>query len=135
MISVASMPLRSPAWCARGRSRRWKWWTRYWRAWTGWGRRCAPSAPPPPTPRARTRAPARRVEAAIAAGRPVGPLAGVPVSIKDLILTRGVRTASGSAAYADFVPDEDDIVVERLKAADAVILGKTNVPEFGYSGV
>ena len=67
-----------------------------------------------PTPD-QARADARRVEAAIAAGRPVGPLAGVPVSIKDLILTRGVRTASGSAAYADFVPDEDDIVVERLR--------------------
>jgi aspartyl-tRNA(Asn)/glutamyl-tRNA(Gln) amidotransferase subunit A len=80
------------------------------------------------------RAEARRVEAAIMAGQRVGPLAGVPVSIKDLILTRGVRTTSGSAAYADFVPDEDDVVVERLRAADAVVLGKTNVPEFGYSG-
>ena len=87
-----------------------------------------------PTPEA-ARAEARRVEAAIAAGKPVGPLAGVPVSIKDLICTKGVRTVSGSAAYVDFVPDEDDIVVERLKAADAVILGKTNVPEFGYAGV
>ncbi len=78
---------------------------------------------------------ARRVEAAIANGQDVGPLAGVPVAVKDLICTKGVRTVSGSRAYEDFVPDEDDVVVERLKAADAVILGKTNVPEFGYSGV
>jgi aspartyl-tRNA(Asn)/glutamyl-tRNA(Gln) amidotransferase subunit A len=78
---------------------------------------------------------ARRVEAAIVGGQQVGPLAGVPVAVKDLICTRGIRTVSGSRAYEDFVPDEDDVVVERLKAADAVILGKTNVPEFGYSGV
>ena len=78
---------------------------------------------------------ARRVEAVIAGGQQVGPLAGVPVAVKDLICTRGIRTVSGSRAYEDFVPDEDDVVVERLKAADAVILGKTNVPEFGYSGV
>jgi len=78
---------------------------------------------------------AKRVESAIANGEDVGPLAGVPVSVKDLICTKGIRTVSGSYAYKDFVPDEDDIVVERIKAADAVILGKTNVPEFGYSGV
>jgi aspartyl-tRNA(Asn)/glutamyl-tRNA(Gln) amidotransferase subunit A len=57
------------------------------------------------------------------------------MGVKDLIATKGIRTAMGSPAYEDFVPDEDDIVVERIKAADAVILGKTNVPEFGYSGV
>lgn len=78
---------------------------------------------------------AKRVESAIANGEDVGPLAGVPISVKDLICTKGIRTVSGSYAYKDFVPDEDDIVVERIKAADAVILGKTNVPEFGYSGV
>ncbi|MBF6568022.1 MAG: amidase [Candidatus Binataceae bacterium] len=76
---------------------------------------------------------ARRIEAEIAAGRDPGPVAGVPASIKDLILTKGIRTASGSAAYENFVPDEDDVAVERLKAAGAIILGKTNVPEFGYS--
>jgi aspartyl-tRNA(Asn)/glutamyl-tRNA(Gln) amidotransferase subunit A len=78
---------------------------------------------------------ARRVESAIARGEDVGPLAGVPVAVKDLICTKDIRTASGSLAYREFVPEEDDVVVERLKAADAVILGKTNVPEFGYSGV
>lgn len=85
-----------------------------------------------PTPEA-ARADAKRLEGEIMAGHPVGPLAGVPIGIKDLILTKGVRTASGSYAYVDFVPEEDDVVVERLKAADAIILGKTNVPELGYS--
>jgi aspartyl-tRNA(Asn)/glutamyl-tRNA(Gln) amidotransferase subunit A len=81
------------------------------------------------------RAAARDVEARILRGDAVGVLAGVPVGIKDLVCTAGIRTASGSPAYKDFVPDEDDVVVERLKNADAVIVGKTNVPEFGYSGV
>jgi aspartyl-tRNA(Asn)/glutamyl-tRNA(Gln) amidotransferase subunit A len=81
------------------------------------------------------RAEAERIDRAIAAGEEVGVLAGVPVGIKDLVATKGIRTVGGSAAYEDFVPDEDDVVVERLRAADAVILGKTNVPEFGYSGV
>ncbi len=69
--------------------------------------------------------------------RDTGPrssLHGVPISIKDLVLTRGLRTTFGSALYADYVPDEDDIVVERLRAAGLVVLGKTNVPEFGYTG-
>jgi aspartyl-tRNA(Asn)/glutamyl-tRNA(Gln) amidotransferase subunit A len=77
---------------------------------------------------------AERIEADLAAGRAVGPLAGVPTGVKDLICTRGIRTASGSHAYADFVPDEDDVVVERIKAAGAIVIGKTQVPEFGYSG-
>ena len=85
-----------------------------------------------PTPD-QARADARRIEADIMAGREVGSLAGVPIGIKDLVLTKGVRTTSGSIVYEDFVPDEDDVVVERLKAADAVILGKTNVPEMGYA--
>ncbi len=79
------------------------------------------------------RADAKAIEAKLAAGAPVGPLAGVPVSIKDLILTRGVRTTGGSVAYADYVPEEDDIVVERMRAAGAIVLGKTNVSELGYS--
>lgn len=78
---------------------------------------------------------ARELEKDIVAGRPIGPLAGVPVGIKDLVCTKGIRTVSGSFAYEEFVPEEDDVVVERLIAAGAIILGKTNVPEFGYSGV
>ena len=87
-----------------------------------------------PTPEL-ARETAKKIEKEIMAGKPVGPLAGVPVGIKDLVCTKGIKTVSGSWAYADFVPDEDDVVVERLKDAGAVILGKTNVPEFGYSGV
>ena len=87
-----------------------------------------------PTPELAIEA-AARVEKNIMAGVAVGPLAGVPVAVKDLICTKGIKTVSGSWAYADFVPDEDDVVVERLKQADAIIIGKTNVPEFGYSGV
>lgn len=87
-----------------------------------------------PTPEL-ARETAKTIERDIMAGKPVGPLAGVPVGIKDLVCTKGIKTVSGSLAYADFVPDEDDVVVERLKNAGAIILGKTNVPEFGYSGV
>ena len=87
-----------------------------------------------PTP-AVARAAAQAVDARIAAGQDPGPLAGVPVGIKDLVATAGIRTAMGSPLYENFVPDEDDIVVERLKAAGAIIIGKTTVPEFGYSGV
>lgn len=82
----------------------------------------------------RARRRAQQLADDIAAGRAVGPLGGVPTGVKDLIATEGIRTASGSAAYADFVPDEDDVVVERITAAGAVVIGKTQVPEFGYSG-
>ncbi len=78
---------------------------------------------------------AKRVEKALLAGDDAGPLAGVPVGIKDLVCTAGIRTVSGSFAYENFIPDEDDVVVERLKHAGAIIIGKTNVPEFGYSAV
>ena len=78
---------------------------------------------------------ARAAEAALAGGAPTGPLHGVPVSIKDLVFTRGVRTTRGSAIYADLVPDEDAPVVERLRAAGAISLGKTNTPEFGWKGL
>jgi len=78
---------------------------------------------------------AEDVDRRLAAGSPVGPLAGVPVAVKDLICTRGLRTTFGSRLYGDFVPDQDDIVVERLRAADAIIVGKTNASEFGYGAV
>lgn len=61
----------------------------------------------------------------------VRPLSGVPLTIKDLIITRGIRTTCGSRLFKDFVPDVDAVLVERLRRAGAVILGKTNVPEFG----
>lgn len=75
------------------------------------------------------------VDAKRARGEALGAFAGVPLAVKDLICTAGVKTTSGSAAYADFIPEDDDITVERLLAADAVLLGKTTAPEFGYSGV
>ena len=78
---------------------------------------------------------AQRLEREISSGGAPGPLAGVPVGIKDLHAVKGVRMVLGSHAYKDFVPDEDDVAVERLKDAGAIVLGKTNVPEFGYSGV
>ena len=78
---------------------------------------------------------ARRAETAVMRGDRLGPLHGVPVSIKDIVFTKGIRTTGGSVIYRDYVPDEDEVVVERLKEAGAIILGKTNVPEFGYKGV
>jgi aspartyl-tRNA(Asn)/glutamyl-tRNA(Gln) amidotransferase subunit A len=74
-------------------------------------------------------------DAAFARGDDPGPLAGIPIAIKDLIATAGIVTRNGSVAYQDWVPDEDDIVVERVRSAGALIVGKTTVPEFGYSGV
>ncbi|RRH72395.1 amidase [Falsigemmobacter faecalis] len=81
------------------------------------------------------RAMADAVDAKIAAGEDPGPLAGVPVGIKDLVATKDLPTVMGSKYYLGFMPEDDDISVARLRKAGAVILGKTNVPEFGYSGV
>ena len=67
-------------------------------------------------------------------GADLGPLHGVPISIKDLEMTKGVTTTMGSALFRDRVAEIDSIVVERVKASGAVILGKTNTPEFGQSG-
>src|SRR5882724_6069950 len=64
----------------------------------------------------------------------LGPLHGVPVSIKDLTPTRGIRTTWGSKIYEHHVPTEDGLIVERLRAAGAVVIGKTNTPEFGAGG-
>ncbi len=77
---------------------------------------------------------ARQAEKDVYKGRKLGALHGMPVSVKDLHHTRGIRTTFGSLIYKDFVPVADAIVVERLKAAGAIILGKTNTPEFGQSG-
>jgi amidase len=59
------------------------------------------------------------------------PLGGLPIAYKDLVATKGVRTTFGSPIYADHVPSEDHVIVERLSAAGAITLGKTNTPEFG----
>jgi len=80
------------------------------------------------------RAQAEAVDAAIAKGEDVGPLAGVPVGIKDTTDTAGIRTTYGSTLFADHIPERDDIMVARLKEAGAVIVGKTNNPEFATGG-
>ena len=67
-------------------------------------------------------------------GLPLSPLDGVPVTIKDNILVAGLRATWGSRLYGNFVPDEDELPVRRLREAGAVILGKTNVPEFTVHG-
>jgi amidase len=74
---------------------------------------------------------ARAKDAALARGERPGPLFGLPVVHKDLVPTRGIRTTYGSPIYRDHVPDEDALIVERLRAAGAVTLGKSNTPEFG----
>jgi Asp-tRNA(Asn)/Glu-tRNA(Gln) amidotransferase A subunit family amidase len=81
------------------------------------------------------RATARAVDRAVAAGEGTGPLAGVPVAIKDHVWMRGAPATNGSHAFADFVPDEDCACVARLRAAGAVFVGKTNNPEFCYRGI
>jgi amidase len=64
-------------------------------------------------------------------GEPLGPLHGLPIAIKDLEDTAGIRTTYGSVAFAQHVPTADSLVVARLKAAGAIVIGKTNTPEFG----
>ena len=77
---------------------------------------------------------ARSAEEAVVKGDSLGPLHGVPVSIKDLEMTKGIRTTGGSSVFRDRIPNEDSVVVERVRAAGAIILGKTNTPEFGLLG-
>src|SRR3954466_3307760 len=78
------------------------------------------------------RAAARAAEAGVTRGEELGPLHGVPFSVKDLVNTKGVRTTFGSFALADNVPASDSPAVARLKAAGAILVGKTTTPEFGH---
>ena len=82
-------------------------------------------------PRADILAEADRADAALAAGEPVGALHGLPIAIKDAAATAGLRTTYGSPLFADLVSTVDDLPVARIRAAGAIIVGKTNVPEFG----
>ena len=79
----------------------------------------------------RARAEAAQAEAAVMAGGPLGLLHGLPIGIKDLSDTAGIRTTYGSELFADHVPDKDERVVEAVRKAGAIVLGKTNTPEFG----
>ena len=74
---------------------------------------------------------AKKADEKLAKGEPVGPLHGLPHAVKDLALTDGIRTTFGSRIYEDFIAGEDALFVERLKQGGAIIVGKTNTPEFG----
>src|SRR5438067_2955363 len=74
---------------------------------------------------------AARADEAQARGETLGPLHGLPVAHKDLINTAGIRTTFGSPIYKDNVPTEDNLLVTRMRQAGAIIIGKTNTPEFG----
>jgi Asp-tRNA(Asn)/Glu-tRNA(Gln) amidotransferase A subunit family amidase len=76
---------------------------------------------------------ARAVDRRLAAGDEVGPLAGVPFGVKDLEDVGGLPTTYGSVPFRDHVPDRDSVEVSRLRAAGAIVVGKTNTPEFGYT--
>ena len=78
---------------------------------------------------------AQAAEVSVMTGEELGPLHGVPVSVKDLVFTRRVLTTGGSRLFAEHVPDEDAVSVERLKGAGAVLIGKTSTPEFAHKGV
>ncbi len=74
---------------------------------------------------------ANTADEALARGEEIGPLHGLPIAHKDLVPTKGIRTTSGSPIFKDFVPDQNGLIVERLKKAGAIAIGKTNTPEFG----
>jgi len=78
---------------------------------------------------------AQAAEVSVMTGEELGRLHGVPVSAKDLVFTRRVLTTGGSRLFAEHVPEEDAVCVERLKGAGAVLIGKTSTPEFGHKGV
>lgn len=78
---------------------------------------------------------ARALDRRIAAGAAPGLLAGLPVALKDLTPTRGIRTTRGSRLFAESVPEADAEIVRRIRAQDGIIVGKTNTPEFGHKGI
>jgi amidase len=74
---------------------------------------------------------AKQADEVLARGEEVGPLHGLPIAHKDMVPTKGIRTTYGSRIFKDYVPDHDGLIVERLKKAGAIAIGKTNTPEFG----
>ena len=75
---------------------------------------------------------ARRATAALKRGTPLPPLFGLPVAIKDVTATKGIRTTQGSKLFENHVPEADALVVQRVRAAGGIIIGKTNTPEFAF---
>jgi aspartyl-tRNA(Asn)/glutamyl-tRNA(Gln) amidotransferase subunit A len=78
---------------------------------------------------------AKKADNAVKKGEKLGVLNGIPTSIKDLMQTKGIRTTYGSKLYQDFIPNQDDVAVKRLKDAGCVLMGKTNTPDFGHIGL
>jgi aspartyl-tRNA(Asn)/glutamyl-tRNA(Gln) amidotransferase subunit A len=76
---------------------------------------------------------AKKAEKAVMSGSRLGPLHGIPISIKDLLPTKGMRTTMGSRVYRDWIPDAEGTMVQRLRNSGAIIVGKTNTPEFGFA--
>jgi len=75
---------------------------------------------------------AKKADEAVKKGEKIGLLHGIPTSIKDLMQTKGIRTTYGSKLYEDFIPEQNDIAVQRLLNENCVLMGKTNTPEFGH---
>ena len=78
---------------------------------------------------------AKKADERVKKGEKMGTINGIPTSLKDIIETEGIKTTYGSKMYENFAPEEDAIVVKRLKDAGCVIMGKTNTPEFAFSGI
>ena len=78
---------------------------------------------------------AKQAEAAVMKGEKLGPLHGVPMSVKDIEVSKGIRSTLGSLIFEGTVPDRDSVVVERVRRSGAIILGKTNTPEFGLAAI
>src|SRR5438874_9073448 len=74
---------------------------------------------------------ARAAERKVMAGEPLGLLHGIPVTVKDIVNTKGVRTTFGAVPFSDNVPDHDAVAVARMRAGGAILVGKTTTPEFG----
>lgn len=81
------------------------------------------------------RAAARAAETAVTRGDHLGPMHGVPFTLKDLTFTRGIKTMRGSRAFADYIPEENSIIVDRMLGAGGILIGKTTTPELGNKGI